>query len=77
MKLLVNIEYITSWGQNVCVEVRAQRRRGADFVSVCPLSTMDGRIWSGDVVLNERDAEFFTYRYLVCAGSDEGGGLWY
>ena len=73
MKLLVNIEYITSWGQNVCVEVRVQRRRGADFVSVCPLSTTDGRIWSGEVVVNERDAEFFTYRYLVCASCDEGG----
>ena len=75
MKLLVNLEYITSWGQEVCVEVRVQRRRGADFVCVCPLATADGRVWSGEVVINEREADFFTYRYLVCAGSDEGGRL--
>lgn len=75
MKLLVNLEYITSWGQEVCVEVSVQRRRGADFVCVCPLATADGRVWSGEVVINEREADFFTYRYLVCAGSDEGGRL--
>lgn len=70
MKLQFRLEYRTEWGQDVRVEVIVKRRRGADSAQLHPLGTRDGINWSGEVVVYEKDATSFVYRYVIAAGDD-------
>lgn len=70
MKLQFKLEYRTQWGQVVCVEIVTKRRRGADLVNTQKLNIEDGINWSGEVVLNDRDATSFSYSYVIVSEGD-------
>lgn len=68
MKLQFSLEYSTSWGQDVRVQVTLQRRKGADITQVFPLQTQDGVHWAGEALITERDITSFVYRYVIMQG---------
>lgn len=70
MKLQFKLEYVTAWGQDVRVEIKVRRRRGADLIHTHQLNTQDGVNWSGEMVLHEKDALSFSYSYFIAAGDE-------
>lgn len=70
MKLQFKLEYRTDWGQDIRVEIMVEHRRGSEMVYTHMLNTADGQNWEGEVVLHEKEARAFRYRYLVAAGDE-------
>jgi 4-alpha-glucanotransferase len=70
MKLQFKLEYQTSWGQDVRVEIAVRRKSGSDLTYTNVLNTEDGINWSGEIVLHEKDAKSFCYSYFIAAGDE-------
>lgn len=65
MKLTFSIEYRTHWGENIAVEIESERTGRGRSMSVLPLSTEDGELWTGHFTMPARDMKQFQYRYVV------------
>lgn len=66
MKLYCSLEYGTSWGEDVRVELTLKRRNGRDKHILSPLFTNDGMHWHGEVQISDKEATSFVYRYCIC-----------
>lgn len=70
MKLKFNLEYQTSWGQDVRVEIIIKRKSGSDLIYTNILNTEDGINWNGEIMLHEKDAKSFCYSYFIGEGDN-------
>ena len=70
MNLRFSLEYSTSWGQSLAVELKLQRKSGLIVTTQCSLDTKDGKLWFGDINVHERDISAFEYQYVVCQGTE-------
>lgn len=65
MKLLFSIEYVTHWGEELRVMLTLVDQKGRQKVQTYPLETHDGRIWTGELTINEHAVRAFYYNYCV------------
>lgn len=67
MNLHLQIHYNTTWGQQLCVVLRYQRRDGIEREQLLTMDTADGSLWQLDHVHHEqqrqRQAVWFEYHY--------------
>lgn len=61
MQLQFKIEYYTQWGESVWISL-SQGNKPAVRI---PLSTLDGKDWTGTVDLPDGSEELITYRYYI------------
>ncbi len=60
MKIHFNIEYRTRWGEDLRVQLWVVDKRGQKTaVMELPLATQDGKMWDGEMVLEEQLANWF------------------
>ena len=68
MKIHFNIEYRTRWGEDLRVQLWAVDKRGQKMaVMELPLATQDGKMWDGEMVLEEqlKGKEGIEYKYAM------------
>lgn len=65
MKLHFSIEYVTRWGEDLRVMFTSVDVKGYPKTTVCPLETHNGRIWTGELTVNDLSVRAFHYNYCV------------
>lgn len=76
MKLQFSIEYMTRWGEDVRVELTLVDIRGREKPHVYPLETKDGRRWTGEVSVADKNIQSFYYRYCIYGGERRVRAEW-
>lgn len=68
MTLSFNIEYRTSWGEEVKILGSVPELGGGISEKALPLHTVDGVHWTADVDVRIPRNGMITYRYVICRG---------
>ncbi|MCF0197421.1 MAG: hypothetical protein HUK03_09395, partial [Bacteroidaceae bacterium] len=66
MKLHLAIEYATTWGEQVAVDVVLKRYKDKCTQERVLLKTSDGVHWHVEAFFPYKDIQSFTYSYLIC-----------
>ena len=70
MQIKFKIEYYTQWGESVWVSLS----QGSKPAVRIPLSTNDGKDWTGSIDLPDDSDELITYRYSRLESRAKGQG---
>ena len=68
MRIHFNIEYRTRWGEDLRVQLWMVDKRGQKTaVKELPLSTQDGKMWDGEMMLEEQQKRMhgIEYKYAM------------
>lgn len=65
MELHFSVDYRTSWGESVSVEIHLHWTSGRVVTQLFPLDTKNGENWNGKVSLQTKDADRFSYQYVI------------
>jgi 4-alpha-glucanotransferase len=65
MTLVTQIEYRTSWGEEIRVVGSVPELGGGDIVKACPLTTSDGVIWAFSKDISVPASGNIEYRYIL------------
>lgn len=68
MKIHLSIDYRTNWGEVVCAEFLVKKSKGKEVKRELELNTADGVLWTGEMILTDKDALSFSYYYNIKKG---------
>ena len=76
MKLHFSIEYMTRWGEELCVELTITDVKGRNKTQVFTFETADGLQWHRDLLITDTSAREFSYCYAVYQSGQKVRSEW-